>query len=150
MAQSLQGYFADTSQEEEDRQYVYEHYGTFFRAMLTMFEITLAPGAWGKIGRHIIYKVDRLYILFFFLYVSGVTFAIIRVITAIFLKETLAAASSDQEMAISERLHQQDKYNKALRALFEEVDLDGSGSISMAEFQAMLEDRRVKSWLGVL
>eukprot|EP00746_Dinoflagellata_sp_MGD_P139000 gnl/MRDRNA2_/MRDRNA2_72537_c0_seq1.p1 gnl/MRDRNA2_/MRDRNA2_72537_c0~~gnl/MRDRNA2_/MRDRNA2_72537_c0_seq1.p1 ORF type:complete len:529 (-),score=71.05 gnl/MRDRNA2_/MRDRNA2_72537_c0_seq1:65-1588(-) len=153
MTQSLQSYLQDPDAPQdtlETRLFVYEHFGTFARGFLTMFEITLAPGAWGKIGRTIIYEVSRAYLIFFFVYVSGVTFAIIRVITAIFLKETLAAAATDQELVISERMHQQDKYIQNLRTLFEEMDTDGTASISLEELNMLLVDPRAKTWLGVL
>ena len=41
-----------------------------------------------------------------FAYCWGVTFAIVRVISMIFLKETLQAAADNQEMMISEKMRQ--------------------------------------------
>ena len=52
-----------------------------------------APQAWGKIGRLMIFEISPLYCLFFIPYVMGVTFAIVRVISAIFLKERIGARS---------------------------------------------------------
>ena len=101
MAQSLPVWSRDENNELDDRRKVYAYFVTFIRALSTMFDITLAPGAWDNIGRMIIYGVDRWHSLFFFLYVSCVTFAVMQVFSAIFLKETLAAAQNVKEMAVA-------------------------------------------------
>ena len=69
-----------------------------------------------------IFDVNSLYVFFFIPYVWGVTFAIVRVISAIFLKETLAAAESDQETAIAEKMKKKDKDINNLRKIFMEAD----------------------------
>merc|ERR1719191_547403 len=96
------------------------------------------------------YKVSRIYTLFWLAYVSGVTFAIIRVITAIFLKETLAAAEADREMKMAEKKLQRDAYIRSLQTLFNELDTDGGGHLSLEEVRAMMKDPRVEIWMSVL
>eukprot|EP00746_Dinoflagellata_sp_MGD_P028230 gnl/MRDRNA2_/MRDRNA2_166744_c0_seq1.p1 gnl/MRDRNA2_/MRDRNA2_166744_c0~~gnl/MRDRNA2_/MRDRNA2_166744_c0_seq1.p1 ORF type:complete len:639 (+),score=131.63 gnl/MRDRNA2_/MRDRNA2_166744_c0_seq1:65-1981(+) len=150
MAQTLQPWLRDEKNDLELRLHVYEYFGTFSRAVITMFEITFAPGAWGGIGRIIMYKVNRNYTVFFLLYVSGVTFAVIRVITAIFLKETLAAAESDREMKMAEKKRQRDAYIRSLQTLFSELDTDGGGNLNLEEVKKMMNDPRVEIWMSVL
>merc|ERR1719379_602203 len=74
----------------------------------------------------------------------------IRIITAIFLKETLAAAAADQEHAIRERMRKRDKDIAQLRAIFTDFDEDGTGFVTLDEFKRILEDPYVKTWLQVL
>ncbi len=54
MAQVLADFMLDDAQPLEPRVFVFKHFGSWTNAMLTMFEITLAPGAWGHIGRRLI------------------------------------------------------------------------------------------------
>ena len=84
------------NEDEGVQREVHKYFGHFTTSMLTMFEITIAPGAWGKVGRLLIFDVSWHYAFFFLLYVWGVTFAMVRIISAIFLKVTLAAAASDK------------------------------------------------------
>merc|ERR1711988_1628191 len=107
-----------------------------------MFELTFAPGAWGKIGRRIIYTVDRAYVFFFLFYTFCVTFAVMQVITAIFLKETLQSANSDNDIVIGERLQMKDMYIKRLGELFKEIDVKHSGHIGIEDCKRMLQDQR--------
>merc|ERR1719375_2521585 len=87
MTQLLADAILDKSFDEEFRQWLYTYYGTTSRTVLTMFQITMAPGAWGVVGRPVIEKVSPLYAWFFIIYVGGVSFAVIRVITALFLRQ---------------------------------------------------------------
>merc|ERR1719389_621260 len=98
MTQSLTEFLRDENALEKDRLQIYMYFGSFARSFMTMFEITLAPGTWGKPGRAVIHKVGSYYTFFFWVYVNLISFAIIRVIAAIFLKETLSAAARDQDI----------------------------------------------------
>merc|ERR1719281_86296 len=101
-----------------------------------MFQMTIAAGGFVAPCRLLMVEVNFMYFLFFIPYVWTVTFAIVRIISAIFLKETLAAAASDQENAVAERLRKKDRDIENLRRLFQEADVDGTGSITMDEFTA--------------
>jgi len=79
-----------------------------------------------------------------------VTFAVVNVISAIFLKQTLAAAAGDSEVAVMERLAKKEKDVARLREIFREGDKDGSGSVDWQEFQTMIQNPRVRAWLGIL
>lgn len=150
MSQVLHGWLRDDQHDLETRNEVYSYFGTFSRSWITMFEITLAPGAWGYIGRVLMYKVNRLYFLFFMFYISVVTFAIVRVITAIFLKETLAAADSDHDMVIHEKMRLAEKYTASLNRLYHELDTDKDGYVSSDELSTLCEDPRAIAWLHSL
>jgi ABC-type enterochelin transport system permease subunit len=121
--------------------FVYDRFGTFFRSCITLFEMTLAPGTWAKIGRVLIYDVNALYAVFFAIYVPVVTFGITRVMTALFLRETFAAANSDKDMVIEEQIRAQKVQKENLQALFDKIDLDGTGLVSLDELQKTLKDR---------
>lgn len=150
LSQILSDVIFDESRSMETRMHVYTYYGSALRAWLTMFEITFAPGAWAKVGRPLIEDVHEAYSLYFIGYVAGVTFAIIRVITAVFLRETLQVASQDSEMMIAEKLAQKNKYKEEVRELFMAADKSGDGNVNHSEFQAIMENPQVKTWLSVL
>jgi len=65
MTQVLHDYIMDPSNPLEVRKDVFAYFGRFSNSMLTMFETTLAPGAWSYIGRIIIFQVSPWYALFF-------------------------------------------------------------------------------------
>jgi len=150
ITQSLQSWLNDPANDLDTRKFVYDRFGTFFRSCITLFEMTLAPGTWAKIGRVLIYDVNAIYALFFSIYVPVVTFGITRVMTALFLRETFAAANSDKDMVLEEQIRAKKVQKENLQALFGKIDLDGTGKIKLGELQKALQDRRSASWMQIL
>merc|ERR1719456_1797124 len=102
MCKLLEEYVFDDTNDYKVRLWCWTYYGTSLRAMYTMFEITLS-GCWPNYVRPLLNDVSWTYAIFFIIYVSVVWFAVIRIITAIFLKETLEAAQNDDDIMITER-----------------------------------------------
>merc|ERR1719161_2935788 len=150
MTQFVHEYIIDEDNPLGLREDLFEWFGRFSNSMLTMFEITLAPGAWSKIGRRLIYEVNPLYALFFIPYGWVVSFALVRVISAIFLKQTLAVASSDPETALHERQKKRAKEVIQLQKIFACADRDRGGTVTAEELLSIMEDRRIASMLAHL
>jgi len=111
MAQVVAAVIEDTSQNLDLRVWVYQHYGTGFRAAYTMFEATMS-GAWPNYARRLIEEVSIGFAAFWVVYVIFVVFAVIRVITALFLKNTLKVSEGDSEMMVMEKMKDKEKYVK--------------------------------------
>lgn len=73
-------------------------YGTTSRSFYTVFELTFS-GGWPNYARNLVEDVHWAYAVFFFVYIIAVTFAMFRIITTLFLRDTLALASNDAEAA---------------------------------------------------
>eukprot|EP00930_Biecheleria_cincta_P000550 TRINITY_DN10121_c0_g1_i2.p1 TRINITY_DN10121_c0_g1~~TRINITY_DN10121_c0_g1_i2.p1 ORF type:complete len:554 (-),score=65.44 TRINITY_DN10121_c0_g1_i2:370-2031(-) len=102
VTQSLHGYIVDTSNDLDMRVWVNSRYGDFMKTMYTTFEITYS-GGWPGYVRPVVERVSPWYALLFLAYVTFVVFAMIRIITALFIKETLACAARDAEIALEEK-----------------------------------------------
>merc|ERR1712124_61613 len=96
MTQSLQSWLNDEENDIVIRDQLYARFGTFLRTSLTLYEISLNPGAWSTFGRTLIFEVSTTYILFA-IYVLVVTFGISRVMTALLLREAFAAANEHKQ-----------------------------------------------------
>jgi len=90
------------------------------------------------------------YAWFFMSYVTLVIFAIIRIITAIFLKETLATAAGDAALAVQEKVRSKEKYVSSLEDIFLEADDDGNGVITRAEMDRAVSNPVVLHYLSIL
>jgi hypothetical protein len=145
----LEEFIQNPANDMEHRVWVFHYYGTALRAIYTLFEITLA-GCWPAYLRPLIEHVSEWYVLFVGFYISFVVFAITRIITAIFLKETLAVAANDAEVMLQERVKQKDKYVAKLRSIFRAVDTSGDGKASLDEFLVVIQNPMVKVWLQLL
>lgn len=149
MGNLLQDFINDESQELEHRLWIWEHYGTAYRAIYTMYEMTFA-GNWPIYARPVIENVSHVFVLFFISYITFIVFAVIRVITAIFLRETLEAANNDAELMVQEGLRRKATYIHKLESIFNAVDESQDGLLSEDELTYLFRDSRVNTYLETL
>ncbi|CAE7316710.1 Scn11a, partial [Symbiodinium necroappetens] len=149
LAQSLHSFILDEQEEMTDRVWMFDYYGSAWKAVYSMFELTHS-GGWPNYARPVVEKVSIWYAWFFMSYVTLVIFAIIRIITAIFLKETLATAAGDAALAVQEKVRSKEKYVSSLEDIFLEADDDGNGVITRAEMDAAVSNPVVLHYLSIL
>jgi len=149
LCQLLQPSLLDEELKPEIREFIFEMYGTSARALWTMFEFTHS-GGWPNYARPIVESVHWAYALFFALYVSVVVFAVTRIITALFLKDTLQIAANDSDMMIQEHLQKTKKYVEKLRDLFELADRSGDGMVSLEELEDLCNIPEVRIYMHLL
>lgn len=116
--------------------------------MYTMFESTFS-GGWPIAARPLVEEVSVLWAFFWVIYASVVTFAVTRIIGAMFLKITLANAASDIDIAIEDEIKRESSYRHKLEDLIDEVSAGGEfgdGQISFAEFSILFEHPRAQAY----
>ncbi|CAJ1415019.1 unnamed protein product [Effrenium voratum] len=173
----LQSFIEDRSQVLEDRLWVWEHFGTAYRSCYSLFEITFA-GNWPVIARPVMNKVSHGFVAFFVLYITVIAFALIRIITAVFLKElvsggrvpprgrrgkgggedTLDMAANDAELLMSEKMKKKAlkedqtgaQYASKLEQVFLTIDSTGEGIITERRLAEVLEDPTMKTYFQTL
>ncbi|CAE8614705.1 unnamed protein product [Polarella glacialis] len=141
-------YIADESKDQETRRAVFIYYGTFTRTFLTMFEILFAN--WAPACRVLVDNVSEWYSIFFLIYRCVIGFAVINVLNAVFVQQTLKAASSDEELSFKQRQKDQVKYAQKVKKLFQSMDVSDDGLITFDEFALLVEDPKLKFWMGQL
>jgi len=149
ICQALQGFIMDDQQNMETRLLMNNLYGNFLKALYTMFEVTHS-GSWPSRVRPVIEQVSPWYSLLFLGYISFVVFAVIRVVTALFLQETLANAANDADMILENSRRLAKDYQDKLEELFCAADYDGDGSLTNEEFVDALSIPGVQRYLNML
>lgn len=145
----LKNEIQDDKLDHELRSWLFNYYGSSLRATYTLFEVTLS-GCWPNYFRPLIEKVNGLYSIFAIWYISVVVFAVIRIITAIFLKQTLSVAANDADMVAIEQKAQHHHTIQKLAKVFKRIDTSGDGQLRIDEFQAVMANPEVKGWLSSL
>jgi len=144
MAQVIAAYIVDEQYPKELREWMWEHFGTWLTAMLSIFEMTMAPGGFAKY-RRLYAEVNFAFALFFVTYVCLVTFAVVRVITAMFLKATLSASDSEERKTAQYKAKMFEDSAKSLEA---QMDAQGKHhSMTEKELRQLLRIPEVKDWL---
>lgn len=150
ITQVIHEFLVDESKDLKLRQEVFHWFGRWSHSMLTMFQLSLSPGAWATPGRLLMFEVDPLYALFFIPYVWGVSFAIIRVTAAMFVQQTMAATSKDEDIVFQAALRKHDNDVKQIREMFETADQSGERKLSIDDFNVLFQNPRTKMWIADL
>lgn len=148
MCQLLAQYLEDETQNAAERIEVWKYFGTFARALLTMFEITL--GNWIPPVRILLENVSGWYAIICVIYKLSVGFAVVNVISAVFVQQTIKVASQDEEVMIMQKKRDARRFQGELRRLFQDLDLQQDGVITFDEFQMALSNDRVRHLLAAL
>jgi len=145
---SLSPAIADESLDLETRTWIFNMYGTTARSFSSVFELTFS-GGWPQYTRTVV-DMEPAYFLFFGVYIIFVVFAMFRIITAVFLKETLVIASRDVELAVEEKIKKDRAYVDKLKSFFTAFDASEDGVLSEWEFRAVIEEDKVRAVLSLM
>lgn len=127
-----------TAPEFEEDAIVQNLFGSLFYTMFTLFQF-MTFDSWAIVARPIIYKMPlALPIFFLFLGIAGIV--LVNLMTAIVVKNAFEAADADEEAKAQQQVQQQAKMAADLRAMFEKLDEDGSGTLTREEFTDVLDD----------
>merc|ERR1711963_348191 len=73
-----------------------------------------------------------------------------NVVTGIFVESAFATSAMDREFAVQEALQAKEQYARDVRNLFDEMDADHQGGLSLDELKKHLEDDSAKAYMKSL
>jgi Ca2+-binding EF-hand superfamily protein len=82
----------------------------------------------------------------FLLFICFSMFAVVNIVTGIFVERSMEANMKDKDIVVQEELAAKKIYLQSMAELFEEMDEDGKGTISMKEFEKKLDDENVMAY----
>jgi len=139
MCQLVVEFVNDEDVDYEVRRWTFHYYGTTSRSVRTMYEATMS-GCWPNYTKNLIDRLSSTFFIFWFGYVTLVVFAMIRVITALFIRETLASAANNKEVQAEEAQKKRAANAKKLRDMFTMIDESGDGKISEEEMTHLVQN----------
>eukprot|EP00930_Biecheleria_cincta_P047706 TRINITY_DN3312_c0_g1_i2.p1 TRINITY_DN3312_c0_g1~~TRINITY_DN3312_c0_g1_i2.p1 ORF type:complete len:1167 (+),score=199.97 TRINITY_DN3312_c0_g1_i2:114-3614(+) len=131
-----------------DKALVFMYWGTFSRSTLTLFEISLANFL--PVTRAMMTNVSDLYLIFALVHKFCIGFAVVMVVTGVFVQETVKVAQTDNTIMLNQRERAAKLHSKKMGALFAVADADGSGRLDKEEFEQVCQDPGVVAWLSAM
>merc|ERR1719362_1834717 len=132
--------------EEED---LIDSFGSLGKSLLTLF-MTIAGGrSWGEFFKLLV-PLPAQYAILFLVFVTFTVFAVLNIVTGVFVESALQANNHSRQVVIKEELDAKKEFLKALRDLFNEMDNNGDGAISAAEFDKRLRNEEVIAYFKAL
>jgi len=124
-------------------------WGNLTSAMFTLYKAISGGLSWHE-AVYPLEDVGEMMIILFLIYITFTFFAVLNVITGVFCQSAIDSAAQDKEMlAIHQMAHAQ-RNNELMQSLFREIDEDGSGSISIEEFEKYLQHEEVQAYFASL
>ncbi|CAE7527122.1 Cacna1h [Symbiodinium pilosum] len=141
-------YIGDDSHDQVQREEVFKYFGTFTRTFLTMFEVLFAN--WGPPCRVLVENISEWFSVFFLLYRCVIGFAVLNVVGAVFIQQTLKTANSDEELAYRQKEKEIQSYTRKVRKLFQSMDDSGDGALNLEEFSKLVTSPKLSFWMSQL
>lgn len=140
-------YFGDASYPQTEQQAVFEYFGSFSRAMLSTYQMSLSSSFW--VCRILIEHVSEWFILFCIVYQLAVGLAVVGIINGIFIQETFKAASGDDFIMMHARESKMRAHRTKMNNLLAAGDWSPlDGQLDQTEFFQLMRNEDVKMWLA--
>eukprot|EP00415_Alexandrium_ostenfeldii_P000604 UN0604 len=124
-------------------------FGTLDRSILSLFMSMSGGNDWGSYYEAL-RPLPHFYKALFLIFVSFSVFAVVNIVTGVFVDCAFQSSQHDKDIIVHEELEAKKAYLISMRDLFEEMDADDTGCISMEEFEQKLDDERVLAYFQAL
>jgi len=134
---------------EESTLQLRREFGTLFGSILTLSQAMSGGKDWGDIY-DALSPLPSLYKALF-LFFQGFTFlALLNVVTAVFVESTMQKAQKDRESLVIEELHDKRQFLDGMKSLFQELDTNGDGQISLRELAEEIKKPGIGAYFASL
>jgi len=115
------------------------------RSMLTLFG-TITNGIDWTDALAPLSDVSGVWVIVFVMYIYFASFAVLNVITAVFCQSAIEGAQQDAELAIQEQMKNKSRYLGMVKELFDKIDNDGSGLVTIKELERHMNDANIRAF----
>jgi len=140
-------HFIETSNPKVDE--LQKYWGTFLTALYSCFISVSAGQSWYLVIAPLSHYSEYLTIAFI-MFINVTLFGVLNAITAIFVESAMMSAQHYKELIILDTEHKKDLSVKHIRAVFQQIDEDGSGEITKAEMERFLSHESLRKYMEAL
>jgi len=123
------------------------YFGSMPDAVVSLYMAMSGGEDWGNI----MVSLDPLppeYRFFFLVFITFAVLALLNVVTAIFVETAMQMSQNDKELVVMEELKSKDEFVAVMQQVFEELDTNDSGALSLEEFEKHIEDEKIVAFLS--
>lgn len=136
----------DSDVSSEDNDALKEFYGSLTKTMWTLFLAVTGGSDWGNGADPLITVISPLFALVYAFYIAIVVWALMNVITGVFVDGAIKMAELDTENMVKEDLTARKAHMEHMRKIFDEADREGKGFISWEQLQQVLGNTHVRAY----
>eukprot|EP00927_Polykrikos_kofoidii_P076019 TRINITY_DN7264_c0_g1_i1.p1 TRINITY_DN7264_c0_g1~~TRINITY_DN7264_c0_g1_i1.p1 ORF type:complete len:855 (+),score=175.18 TRINITY_DN7264_c0_g1_i1:132-2696(+) len=115
-------------------------YGSLMRTILTLFECIASGVSWDEVVQPLIDKISPVVGLLFCFYISFSVFAMMNVVTGVFVEKAMQHAQEDKEEYLATHISE----------AFKRADTDDSGEVTWEEFEGRLQAEEMQEYFKAI
>lgn len=132
------------SLEPAVREYGEVWWGDLFSSMMSLFKAITGGVSWHECSQSLL-RIHPLYELLFGCYIAFTVFAVLNVVTGVFCQSAITAAERDPDLIALTLQNSREAAEKQMTELFESLDVDGSGQLTIAELEELIDDNVIQA-----
>merc|ERR1719362_1246191 len=140
----------DGQPEPEQLEMLYSAWGSVPQAMYTLFKVSTGGVSWGEVSDPLLATTGWSTFVIFLLYIAFFMFVMTNAVTAIFVSSAEEYASKDSHNMLYDQLQAKTEYMTRVVPLYREMDCDGNGEVTKAEFSKYINDPRMIAFASSL
>jgi len=86
----------------------------------------------------------------FVLFVTFAILALLNVVTAVFVETAMSRSQNDREFVVQQEIEQRKEFVSLMQKVFEELDTNRSGALTLQEFEKHIDDEKIMAYLSTL
>jgi len=149
LLQGARDYLRGDDVDLKIKQQLYDWFTGVVYTLYTLLQAISGGNSWGDIASPFL-GIDDTYGLLFTSFIIFIMFGLLNVLVGVFVQNTEAIANIDRDFVLQEEMNRKSSNINKLRELFNQVDVDGSGTISWKELKANLTDDAMKAYFAMM
>mmetsp|Transcript_54406 Transcript_54406/g.121747 ORF Transcript_54406/g.121747 Transcript_54406/m.121747 type:complete len:569 (-) Transcript_54406:306-2012(-) len=145
VAMELESLPKDAEGTEDLRRY----FGSLSSSILTLYS-SMSGGEDWTVYYHVLERLPWPYQTLFLFFVTFAVFAVVNVVTGVFVDTAIEKNQSDKELAVQEELRNKRLRMNWIRDVFSELDSSGDGTVTQEEFESQLNHEAVIAYFNTL
>ncbi|CAE7597918.1 CACNA1S [Symbiodinium natans] len=127
-----------------------KYFGSLSSSILTLYSSMSGGEDWTVYFHVLADKLPWPYPSLFLFFVTFAVFAVVNVVTGVFVDTAIEKNQSDKELAVQEELRNKRLRMNWIRDVFSELDSSGDGTVTQEEFESQLNHEAVIAYFNTL
>jgi len=126
-----------------------QYFGSLPLAALSLYEAMTGGVDWNDIWMPL-GVLDPTYRLSFLIFITLAILSLMNVVTAVFVETAIQRSANDGSMRVQKELDNKAEFVSNMQRVFEELDTNSSGTLTLEEFEKQMEDENVLTFMSTL
>lgn len=127
-----------------------EHYSSMIRTLYSLFKAISSGESWGNLAKPLI-AINPFLGVLFASYVSFAIFAVLNVVTGVFVDNAQKASENDTDHVVMEEIGERRRAMEAVKAVFKAATKDSrDNELRFQDFERLVGDARIQAYFRML